>query len=319
LNKKFICVLFLSLLTLSVISFGLYPRDVLAQAKPKIRIEPVQTMKVAVNETFTVNVTVEDCVNVYAVQVYIRYNPEVLGVVSILEGPFLPSFGGTLLLLNETREDLEATPPYGEVRFVDSLMGDVPGASGSGLLFNVTFRVLSEGSSHLHFLEYVPQSGGDGTYFMDRNYHEIYPDLYHAFYGTPITFSASAAKVAVGGHVTLSGQVLGVTGRLNVSILFRRAGGEWSNLATLTTDESGSFSHIWNAGEAGDFEFKVSTVIEDVPVYSNIVSVTVESPFNIMNYISYLIVAIIIIALLAAFYARRRRGRKTPPEMPPTA
>jgi hypothetical protein len=139
-------------------------------------------MKVPVGENFTVNVTVEGCVNVCAVQVYIRYDPEVLEVVKILEGPFLPSFGSTLLLLNETKENLEATPPYGEVRFVDSLLGDVPGASGSGLLFNVTFRVLSDGSSHLHFVEYVPKSGGDGTYFMDKNLNEIYPELYDDFY-----------------------------------------------------------------------------------------------------------------------------------------
>jgi len=316
-KTKLVCVLFLSLLALGIFPLEFYVRSVSAQTKPKIRIEPVQTMKVAVDETFTVNVTVEDCVNVYAVQVYIRYDPDVLEAVSILEGPFLPSFGSTLLLLNETKEDLEATPPFAEVRFADSLMGDVPGANGSGLLFNVTFRVLSDGSSHLHFVEYVPKSGGDGTYFMDSNYNEIYPELYDAFYGTPITFSASAAKVSVGDNVTLSGQVLGVTGALNVSILFRKAGGEWSSLANLT-DVSGNFSYVWNAGEAGNFEFKVSTVIEDVPVQSGVVAVTVESAFNVMNYILYIAVAVIVVALLAVFYARRR-GRKAPPEMPPSA
>jgi hypothetical protein len=271
-------------------------------------------MKMPVDETFTVNVTVEDCVNVYAVQVYISYDPEVLEVVSILEGPFLPSFGSTLLLFNETKEDLEATPPYAEVRFIDSLLGDVPGANGGGLLFNITFKVISDGSSRLHFVEYVPQSGGDGTYFMDRNYNEIYPELSDAFYGTPIIFSASAAKVSVGDNVTLSGQVLGINKALNVSILFRKAGGEWNSLANLTTDVSGNFSHVWTAGEAGKFEFKVLSVIEDVEVQSAVVALTVESPFNIMDYI-YLIVPVVVIVLVAVFYAMRRR-KKALPEMP---
>jgi len=182
-KKKLICVLSFLLLTLSVISAELYPSGVEAQTRPKIKIEPVQIRKMNVGETFTVNVTVEDCVKVYAVQVYIRYNPEVLEAISILEGPFLPSFGSTILILNESRKFLEATPPYAEVRFVDSLSGDVPGAYGSGLLFNVTFRVLSDGSSLLHFLEYVPGSGGGGTYFIDRDWNEIYPELYDGFYG----------------------------------------------------------------------------------------------------------------------------------------
>jgi hypothetical protein len=309
-------MLLLSLLALGIFPLGFYVWSASAQARPKIRIEPVQTMKVAVGETFTVNVTVEGCVNVYGVQVYIRYNPEVLEVVNILEGPFLPSFGDTLLLMNETREDLEATPPYGEIRFVDSLAGDVPGASGDGLLFNVTFRVLSDGSSHLHFVEYVPKSGGDGTYFMDRNLNEIYPELFDAFYGTPVTFSASAARVSVGDSITLSGQVLGVTGVLNVSILFRKAGGGWVSLAALSTDESGRFSYVWSPSEAGSFEFMVSTIIEGVPVHSGVVAVAVESPFNILNYIVYIVVAVVVIALLAVFLARKR-GKKAPPEKPP--
>jgi hypothetical protein len=312
---KFACILLLSLLALGIFPLGFYVRSVSAQARPKIRIEPVQTMKVAVDETFTVNVTVEGCVNVYAVQVYIRYDPEVLEVVKILEGPFLTSFGSTLLLLNETKEDLEATPPYGEVRFVDSLLGDVPGASGSGLLFNVTFRVLSDGSSHLHFVEYVPKSGGDGTYFMDKNLNEIYPELCDGFYGTPITFSASATKVAVGDNVTLTGRVLGVTGALNVSILFRKAGGAWVSLANLTTDASGNFSYVWRSSEAGSFEFKASAVVEDVPVQSGVVAVTVESKFNIINYILYIVAAVVVVALLAVLIARRRR--RAPPETPP--
>jgi parallel beta-helix repeat protein len=199
--NKILTLTSIIVLALSILPAGFYVRSVAAQTKPKIRIEPVQIMKVPVGETFTVNVTVEDCVNVYAVQVYIRYDPEVLEAVSILEGPFLPSFGSTLLLLNETKEDLEATPPYAEVRFTDSLMGDVPGANGSGLLFNVTFRVLSDGSSHLHFVEYVPKSGGDGTYFVDRNSNEIYPELYDGFYGTGVVEWTGTVYIRADGSI----------------------------------------------------------------------------------------------------------------------
>jgi len=290
--------------------------SVQAQENPIIKIEPLQTLKLSVDETFTINVTVENCVNVYAVQVEIRYDPYVLDAINVLEGPFLPSVGVTLLALNETNLYLEAEPPYGQIYYTASLTGwEVLGASGSGVLFTVTFRVLSDGSSHIRFKEYPGGGSGTGTYFMKINYDEIQVTLQHGFYGTPMSFSATPSKVNVGENVTLSGGVSGATASLDVTILWRKQGGSWAALPTLQTDEAGLFSYIWTASEAGIFEFKVSTVLEGVSVESEVATVKVESPSDLTMYL-YIVVVVVVVVVVAIFLFMRRRKRKELEEVP---
>lgn len=280
---------------------------VYAESSPLIRIDPTQTKNLSVGETFTINVTVENCVKVLAVQVDLRYDPIVLRMLNILEGPFLPS-GGETFVINETRVYEDAEPPYGQVYYVSTILGEVPGVNGSGVLFTVTFEVRSDGSSHLELFEYPGGGVSIGTYFMDPELHEIIPDLYNGFYGTPILFSPSSSEVNVGENVTFSGQVLGVEEALNVTIYYRKQGGSWSALAILQANATGHFSYVWPTSESGVFEFKTSTVLEDVPVESSIVTVTVKSGDYLYLYIGVGIAIVIVIVL--AFVLMRRRGRR---------
>jgi hypothetical protein len=301
-----------------VISFFVFLQSFNVQAQnqqPTIKIEPMQTLKLDVDETFTINVTVENCVNVYAVQVDIRYDPYVLDALSVVEGPFLPSAGSTIVALNETNVFLEAEPPYGQVYYVASLTGwDVLGASGSGVLCTVTFKVLSTGSSHLRFKEYPGGGSGVGTLFMERDWTEIPVTLENGFYGTPISFSASPSKVNVGENVTLSGNVSGVNASLDVTIEWRKQGGSWTTLSTILTDEIGVFSYAWTASEPGVFEFKVSTVLEGVYVESEVETVKVESTFDPTMYLFIGVVVVVVVIVAIAFFMRRR-GKK-PEEVP---
>jgi hypothetical protein len=172
-----------------------------AQIATAIRIVPEQTEKLSVGETFTVNVMVEYCVNVYAVQVDLHYDPDVLAVINILEGPFLKSFGQTLLVLNESTVifDENTDLSYGRVYYVASLTGDNPGAYGSDVLFTVTFEVVSDGFTTLHFIEYPGGGSGVGTYFMKWNYEEIIPEIHDAYYGPnpPNLISPKSGEVKV--------------------------------------------------------------------------------------------------------------------------
>jgi len=172
-----------------------------AQITTTIRIVPEQTEKLTIGETFTVNVVVEHALNVYAVQVELHYDPDVLAAINLLEGPFLKSFGQTLVALNESTiifdEDTDLS--YGRVYYVASLTGDNPGAYGNDVLFTVTFEVISEGSSTLHLIEYPGDGSGVGTYFMKWNYEEIIPEMHDAYYGPnpPNLISPKSAGVKV--------------------------------------------------------------------------------------------------------------------------
>jgi hypothetical protein len=278
--------------------------------EPTISIEPRQTKKLSVDETFTVNVTVKDCQNVYAVQVDIRYDPYILDAIEIIEGPFLKSAGNTLVLFNESRVNEEAEPPYGQVYFVATLWGDVPGASGDGVLFTITFQVLDVGSSHLNFYAYPPHSGsGDGTYFMDSDYNEIYPTLEDGFYGTPITLSVQPSKISIGGNVTISGQVLGVEEAVNVILYYRKEGGGWNELVTKQTNSTGHFDYLWKPPDVGKYYFKAATVVEGVHVESAEALLTVESVggLDVILIIAIVVVVVVVVAVAAVALKRRRK------------
>jgi hypothetical protein len=301
--------------------------NVTAQSTPSIRIEPEQTLKLNVGESFTVNVTVENVEDICAVQVDIHYDPLVLNVTSVLEGPFLQSFGPTVVLFNESRVFLEAEPPYGQIYFVASLSGDpLPSASGSGVLFNITFNVISDGSSHLDFITY-PGSGSEvGTYFgrEDRTSPspgggvkliDIVPVLYDGYYGSPITLRADPSEVKVGENVTLSGQILGVSEALDVIVYYREEGGSWSDIATVETNETGHFFYVWSATKGGVHQFKVSATMEGVDVESGVVSVHVLAPAS--DFMLYVYIAIIVVVVLVAVLIVWRRKKEGKPEEVP--
>lgn len=313
-----LALLFLTISLPLTAFLNLYPQTQ-AQTSPSIIIEPRQTTKLALGETFTINVTVENCVDVYAVQVEMDYDPNILNAISILEGDFLSSGGETFVVKNESIV-FEADPPYAKIVFVATLLGDVPGASGSGFLFNVTFEVIGDGSSLIRFIEYFhdptkPGAVEEGTYFLTHDIKRIFPELHHAFYGTPISFSADPSRVKVGGNVTLGGQVLGVEEALNITIHYRKHGGNWSALVPLLeTNATGHFSYVWTTSEVGVFGFKVSTILEEVLVESGVATVTVESEIDLMTYIYIGVIAAVIIVIILLIY-KRRMGKK-PEENP---
>lgn len=130
-----------------------------------IRIEPSSIGKLAVGSTFTVNVTVENAVNVSGMQLDIRYNPDVLNATNASEGPFFPSTGQNTVFRCNPRQDLNATPPVWRVICFDAVTNH--NVSGNGTLLSITFIVLSDGSSSI---ELYPYPGGGVTVgsYLDR-------------------------------------------------------------------------------------------------------------------------------------------------------
>ena len=159
------------------------------EPSPIIRVEPENVTNLVVNSTLTANVTVENCVKVYAVQVDIRFDPDVLNVTYISEGPFLPSAGPTMVLHANASSNNDTQPLTAGAYFVDThIGGNVTGTSGNGTLFTITFQVLSEGSTQLQFFPYERGSGSiEGTYFIrvnqDQTQTEITPELHNGSYG----------------------------------------------------------------------------------------------------------------------------------------
>jgi hypothetical protein len=183
------------------------------ESPPTVTISPENIAVLQVGDNFTVFVTVDNAVTVGAAQVQLTYDPRVLNVTEVSEGPFLQSAGPTIVAQSYAEENLESQPPKGEVYYSSAIIGTgaLTGASGSGVLLNVTFRVVSVGSSVLHLLSYNEGTGGSGTYFIhlnsDLSQTEIVPNLWDGFYGSApaysLTTSTSENGVPVTSNVTL--------------------------------------------------------------------------------------------------------------------
>ena len=114
-----------------------------ASAFPTLQISPVLTPTVQGN-LFTVDVTVTGVTDLYAFQFDLGFNPAVLQALSSSEGAFLPS-GGTTFFIPGAIDNSS-----GLISFIaDTLIGPIPGVSGTGTLASISFSAFSAGTSAL--------------------------------------------------------------------------------------------------------------------------------------------------------------------------
>jgi len=183
------------------------------ESPPSVTISPENIAVSQVGDNFTVYVTVDNVVTVEAAQVQLTYDPTVLNVTDVSEGPFLQSAGTTIVAQLYAEENLTSEPPKGEVYYSSAVTGTnaLTSATGSGVLLNVTFSVVSAGSSALHLLSYNEGTGGAGTYFIhlnsDLSQAEVIPNLEDGFYGSAPAYSLTTSTfengVPVISNVTL--------------------------------------------------------------------------------------------------------------------
>ncbi len=115
-----------------------------------------------VGSTFTVNVNLTGGQNVYSVPLQILYNPRVLQVLNISNGPFLAQGGQTVALVN--RDDSMA----GILQLTASRPPGSAGVTGDGSVFTITFQAKAPGQGTLSInragvknasMQNVPASG----------------------------------------------------------------------------------------------------------------------------------------------------------------
>ncbi|MBD8656386.1 VPLPA-CTERM sorting domain-containing protein [Oxalobacteraceae sp. CFBP 13730] len=101
-----------------------------------------------VGSTVTYNIAIDDIADLYSYQFSINYDARYLRALNVTEGAFLGTAGSTVsgVLGMDT----------GLIDFVyGSLLGPIPGASGSGLLASITFEAIGAGTSALSFADAI--------------------------------------------------------------------------------------------------------------------------------------------------------------------
>jgi len=136
-RRIIITVTILAVVIILVAYFFLSSTDSLT----KITVNPSSLQKTA-GEDFTVTLDVSNVRNLFGWQSRLSFNPEILRVLTVVEGSFLKSGGSTYFnhIVNDTT---------GYVLVDCSLLGEISGVNGTGVLVSIQFHVKSAGSCDL--------------------------------------------------------------------------------------------------------------------------------------------------------------------------
>ena len=133
-----------SLVLRAVISEGaIIPgEEAIAALATTVRVSP-SSQTIPVEDTTTVDITIEDVTDLYGYELHLSFTASVLEVQSIQRGSFLPSGGW------------EAQNTYnndaGTIDYTYSLMGAPSGEDGDGVLLQITFRGKAGGTGSIQF------------------------------------------------------------------------------------------------------------------------------------------------------------------------
>lgn len=130
----------LSLIPVLIIGFSVIINTATAPvALPTVYVDPPE-ISANPGDTFTINVNIKDVTDLFSYDVRIKWQRDLLQILSVTEGSFLSSVNPTYFLAKS----------YTDYTIVAcTTMAAVPGISGSGTLFTVNFKVLDAGKSAL--------------------------------------------------------------------------------------------------------------------------------------------------------------------------
>jgi hypothetical protein len=145
--KKLVIALFLVLVTLT----GAFAVNTsFAATTPTITVDPAtqQFPSAHVGDKIQINITISNAQNLWLWEINgMEFNPAMLSLTNLTEGPFLQQAGATMFL-----------PSYSSYQTNQGLIADISdalleqaGSTGSGVLATLTFTVLSTGTSQITF------------------------------------------------------------------------------------------------------------------------------------------------------------------------
>jgi hypothetical protein len=146
-NRKIIIVVCLLAILVVVLAYVILSSQTTATV---LSVEP-NTVQEVTGQDFTVNVSVSKVADLYAWQIALSWNPSLLNVTSVTEGPMLKSSGNSTFfspVVNNAAGNLSALCTR-----VLSFGSSVTGVSGNGTLMTVQFEVIGSGACDLNLYD----------------------------------------------------------------------------------------------------------------------------------------------------------------------
>ena len=314
-------IILLGVLMLNILGVLIVMRTVIASPEAVVTVNPKISVK-APGESFEINVTVSDVSDLYGWEFNITFDPAILNVENVTEGPFLKQAGSTWPLPTTIDNDAGFV-------FKGSALFPPPetGASGNGTLATITFNVTVEGESNLSFSESklrtmdldegipvpIEHTTIDGVF--------IYP-LSRDVAVTDVT--ASSTSVTAGELVSINVTVMNkgsITETFDVAVWYDSTIIETKTATDLTPDASATINFSWDTTDVAGGEYTITaeatplsgeTETADNTHSEIVVTVTVPSPSPVIP-IELLIGAVVamVVTLTVIFFFMKKRGQKT--------
>jgi hypothetical protein len=231
-----------------------------SDAVATLRIDPAVSMT-SVRSTFSVNLTIADVTDLAGWEFKLYYLSTILNGTEIMEGPFLKQSGSTFFEIINFTDDYNST--HGLAWVTSALLGTARGVDGTGVLATVTFKSKELGNSALTLADTsltdsqpIPHTATGGTVYV------LPHDVAVTDLKQPKTIVGQGSRVQT--EVTIANrgnftETPGVTFYANETIT-----GTCSNI-TLKSEESETFSSIWDSASFPYGNYTLSAVASPVP------------------------------------------------------
>jgi ATP-dependent Zn protease len=107
----------------------------------------MQLTSTQIGDTIDVQLTIENVQNLFAWNLNLTWNPTVLNLTNVKEGPFLSNTGSTLFTWSSSISPTSRSQGY--IDSVACTLLEATSANGNGILATLSFQVLSTGVSQL--------------------------------------------------------------------------------------------------------------------------------------------------------------------------
>lgn len=123
-----------------------------ASPETTVYVDP-EEITVKLCQDFTINVNIQDVSGLQGFDFCLSYDTTILDALEVEEGPFMASFGSTIVAYKEIADNYK--PCVGRVWFAVAVLGDAF-ADGSGTLATITFNATAPGESVLDLHSIFP-------------------------------------------------------------------------------------------------------------------------------------------------------------------
>ena len=146
--KKNVPKCFILIIALSFPSFYFLKSEQANSYVTYVYVSPKEQVIDSLNESFIVNVSICNVLDLYGYEFKLFYNSSILNGSQVIEGPFLSSTGKDPFFWVVAFND-HYNSTHGIVWVDSCLTGDVLGVNGNGTLVTIKFKSLAVGSSQL--------------------------------------------------------------------------------------------------------------------------------------------------------------------------